>query len=61
MKYNNEELQALTEQWSNDRGILDNGKITTQCLKLMEELGEAGVPSANIGEILDESVGITLT
>ena len=27
-------------QWSHDRGILQNGKAITQCLKLMSELGE---------------------
>lgn len=34
------ELQAKTLQWSGDRGILANGKITTQALKLGSEMGE---------------------
>lgn len=34
------ELQDLTIQWSKDRGILANGKITTQALKLGSEMGE---------------------
>ena len=34
------ELQAKIEQWSEERGILANSKATTQCLKLMSELGE---------------------
>lgn len=34
------ELDTLTAQWSYDRGILTNGKIATQVLKLMSELGE---------------------
>lgn len=34
------ELQAKIEQWSADRGILANSKASTQCLKLMSEMGE---------------------
>lgn len=34
------ELQEKTLQWSRDRGILANGKITTQALKLGSEVGE---------------------
>lgn len=34
------ELQKKTLQWSSDRGILQNGKITTQALKLGSEMGE---------------------
>lgn len=33
-------LEELIVQWSYDRGILQNGKAITQCLKLMSELGE---------------------
>lgn len=34
------ELEERITQWSYDRGILTNGKASTQCLKLMSELGE---------------------
>ena len=34
------ELEQKITQWSYDRGILTNGKASTQCLKLMSELGE---------------------
>lgn len=34
------ELEKATLQWSYDRGILTNGKATTQALKLMSEAGE---------------------
>lgn len=34
------ELQAKIEKWSEDRGILANSKASTQCLKLMSEMGE---------------------
>lgn len=34
------ELEQATLQWSYDRGILTNGKATTQALKLMSEAGE---------------------
>tara|TARA_R110000851_G_scaffold45642_6_gene111583 strand:- start:362 stop:712 length:351 start_codon:yes stop_codon:yes gene_type:complete len=34
------ELQKKTLQWSSDRGILANGKIITQALKLGSEMGE---------------------
>ena len=33
-------LRDLTLQWSYDRGILTNGKVTTQGLKLVSEVGE---------------------
>jgi len=48
--YNIEELEELTRQWSEDRGILKNGKATTQCLKLISEAGEL---SLNISKGLD--------
>lgn len=48
--FNLEELEELTRQWSEDRGILKNGKATTQCLKLMSEAGEL---SLNISKGLD--------
>ena len=34
------ELQTKIEKWAEDRGILANSKASTQCLKLMSELGE---------------------
>jgi len=34
------ELRDLVLQWSADRGILTNGKVTTQALKLVSEVGE---------------------
>lgn len=34
------ELQTKIEQWAEDRGILANSKASTQCLKLMSEMGE---------------------
>lgn len=40
MKYNLEELHDATVKWSYDRGILTNGKATTQALKLISEVGE---------------------
>lgn len=33
-------LEELTTQWADDRGILKNGKLITQGLKLFEESGE---------------------
>lgn len=33
-------LRDLTLEWANDRGILKNGKTTTQALKLASEAGE---------------------
>lgn len=33
-------LRDLTLEWSHDRGILTNGKVTTQALKLVSEVGE---------------------
>ena len=35
-----QELFELTTQWSYDRGILTNGNILTQTLKLVSEVGE---------------------
>ena len=35
-----EELHTKTLQWSYDRGILTNGKIVSQALKLGSEVGE---------------------
>lgn len=38
--YKLEELNEKTLKWAEERGITVNGKATTQCLKLMSELGE---------------------
>ena len=38
--YNLKELQESTLKWSYQRGILTNGKATTQALKLVSEVGE---------------------
>jgi NTP pyrophosphatase (non-canonical NTP hydrolase) len=40
MKYDLNTLEEKIVQWSDERGILKNGKSVTQCLKLMSELGE---------------------
>ena len=34
------ELETKTTEWADARGIIKNGKPTTQALKLVEELGE---------------------
>lgn len=42
-QYQSSKLETLREdtlQWSHDRGILTNGKPTTQALKLVSEVGE---------------------
>lgn len=38
--YTLNELETLTTSWADARGIIKNGKPTTQALKLVEELGE---------------------
>ena len=38
--YTLEELQELTLVWFEARGIISNGKATTQALKLVFEFGE---------------------
>ena len=40
MSYDLNTVEEKIVQWSHDRGILQNGKAITQCLKLMSELGE---------------------
>lgn len=35
-------LEEVTAKWSQERGILANGKATTQMLKLVSEFGELG-------------------
>lgn len=39
-KYDNDELQLLTEKWGHDRKITINGNIPTQTIKFGEEMGE---------------------
>lgn len=50
-----EHLHKLTLEWSHDRGILTNGKITTQVLKLSSELGELAqaIYEENMEELKD--------
>jgi len=33
-------LEEKIVKWSSDRGIIQNGKASTQCLKLVSEVGE---------------------
>lgn len=40
MNYTSDKLEELTSKWAADRGITTNGKVITQVMKLMEELGE---------------------
>ena len=53
MTYTLTELEQLTKKWADDRGIIKNGKATTQFLKLTEELGElaAGMAREDTAEI----------
>lgn len=39
-QYNLMEIEELVLKWSQARGILTNGKVTTQALKLVSEVGE---------------------
>ena len=48
------ELEQATLQWSYDRGILTNGKATTQALKLMSEAGELAGNLNNNNDIKDD-------
>lgn len=49
------ELEKLTTEWADARGIIKNGKPTTQALKLVEELGElaAAILRNKLPEALD--------
>jgi len=51
-----EQLHSATLQWSHDRGILQNGKLTTQALKLVSEVGELADNAAkdNLKDIKDD-------
>lgn len=53
--YNNlNDLEAATIKWSADRGILKNGKIQTQILKLVSEIGEMTDNIAKGNDIKDD-------
>jgi bifunctional ADP-heptose synthase (sugar kinase/adenylyltransferase) len=54
--YTNEELEVLTSKWAADRGITTNGKVITQCMKLMEELGEMASHIAK-GQPIEDDIG----
>lgn len=49
-----DELVDLVIQWSSDRKILQNGKIETQCLKLISEVGELADNIAKEKDIRDD-------
>jgi len=53
-QYTLEELNQLTWQWSEDRGINANGKLTTQALKLVSEVGELADNVAKGKDIKDD-------
>lgn len=56
--YTNDELQTLTEKWSEDRKITINGKIEMQLIKLMEEVGElAAAVSRNKKLAFEDAIG----
>lgn len=44
----------LVTAWSRERGILDNGKVTTQTLKLVSEIGELADNVAKSRNIIDD-------
>ena len=48
------ELDTLTKQWSENRGILTNGKASTQCLKLVSEVGELADNIAKGRDVRDD-------
>ena len=52
--YTLEELNDLTLKWSDERGILTNGKSMTQALKLVSELGELCDNLAKGRSIIDD-------
>ena len=49
-----DELRDKTLQWSEDRGILKNGKVTTQALKMVSETGEMCDNIAKGRSIIDD-------
>lgn len=54
--YSLEELEGLTLAWSEERGILTNGKASTQALKLISEAGELTEHYVN-GECVKDDIG----
>ena len=52
--YTLEQLRNKTINWSMERGILTNGKATTQCLKLVSEVGELADNLAKSRDTIDD-------
>ena len=48
------ELHEATLKWSTDRGIIENGNVQTQTLKLMSEVGELADNVAKKKDIRDD-------
>ena len=48
------ELETATLEWSHTRGILTNGKATTQALKLVSEHGELMGNMVDMQDIKDD-------
>ena len=54
-----EELNAAVVKWGRDREIVQNGKVTTQLIKTMEELGELAGHVAR-GKCIKDDLGDVL-
>ena len=53
-----EQLEEKILQWSSDRGILQNGKSTSQLLKALSEMGElADAHAKNQPEEIKDAIG----
>lgn len=53
-----EQLEEKILQWSSDRGILQNGKSTSQLLKAISEMGElADAHAKNQPEEIKDAIG----
>jgi len=53
-----EQLEEKILQWSSDRGILQNGKSTSQLLKAISEMGElADAHAKNQPEEIQDAIG----
>lgn len=53
-----EQLEEKILQWSSDRGILKNGKSTSQLLKAISEMGElADAHAKNQPEEIKDAIG----
>lgn len=53
-----DDLSRLVVQWGLDRKIIQNGNPQTQCLKLMEEVGElASGIAKNDSDLIKDSIG----